>query len=52
VGRAASVRECRLVHHGLGAERVGGRLMRDLIVDAAEFDNEGCDRRQWPAWRE
>jgi hypothetical protein len=36
---------------GLGdPERL--RVVRDLVVDAAEFDHEGHDRERWPAWRE
>ncbi len=36
---------------GLGdPERL--RLVRDLIVDAAEFDHEAYDRERWPTWRE
>lgn len=36
---------------GLGdPERL--RVVRDLVVDAAEFDHEGYDRERWPTWRE
>ncbi len=36
---------------GLGdPERL--RVVRDLIVDTAEFDHEGYDRERWPTWRE
>ena len=28
------------------------RVVRDLIVDTAEFDHEGYDRERWPTWRE
>jgi hypothetical protein len=26
--------------------------VRDLVVDAVEFDDEGFDQQRWPAWRE
>jgi len=26
--------------------------VRDLILDATEFDHEDYDRDRWPAWRE
>ena len=28
------------------------RAVRDLVVDAAEFDGEAFDKQRWPAWRE
>jgi hypothetical protein len=28
------------------------RVVRDLVVDAAELDDEGYDRERWPTWRE
>ncbi len=28
------------------------RAVRDLVVDAVEFDHEGFDKKRWPAWRE
>lgn len=36
---------------GLGdAERL--QVVRDLVVDGAEFDHEDYDRERWPTWRE
>jgi hypothetical protein len=28
------------------------KIVRDLILDAAEFDHEDYDKGRWPAWRE
>ena len=28
------------------------RIVRDLILDDAEFDHENYDRGRWPVWRE
>ena len=28
------------------------RLVRDLVVDTADFGDEGYDRERWPTWRE
>jgi len=36
---------------GLG-HRDQMKAVRDLILDAAEFDHEDYDRDRWPAWRE
>jgi hypothetical protein len=36
---------------GLG-DRERLRAVRDLVVDAAEFDHEDFDTQRWPAWRE
>jgi len=36
---------------GLG-HRDQMEIVRDLIIDDAEFDHEGYDRERWPVWRE
>jgi len=40
-----------LLWPGLG-DKEGMRLVRDMTLDAVEFDHEDYDRQRWPAWRE